>query len=86
MLSTVPTGRIDGSAAAMPLRTPTPDAVVVPLQYAVALKGSRAPGNGDPSGLVIVSQAALRESRIWLSYINTNPTTAARSTVTLSQV
>ena len=30
----------------MPDRTFTPDAVVVPLQYAVALKSSRAPGDG----------------------------------------
>ena len=52
----------------MPVRTPTPDAVVVPLQYAVALNGRRAPGSGEPSGLVIVCQAALRESSIWLSY------------------
>jgi hypothetical protein len=30
----------------MPVRTFTPEAVVVPLQYAVAVKPSRAPGAG----------------------------------------
>jgi hypothetical protein len=36
MLTTLPTGSRSGSAAAIPERTFTPDAVVVPLQYAVA--------------------------------------------------
>ena len=39
-LTTLPTGRIESSAAAMPVRTAAPDAVVVPLQYAVAEKSS----------------------------------------------
>jgi len=36
MLITLPTGKSVESEAAIPVRTPTPDAVVDPLQYAVA--------------------------------------------------
>jgi hypothetical protein len=41
---TEPTGSISGSAAATPLRAATPEAVVCPLQYAVALNRRRVPG------------------------------------------
>jgi len=65
MSMTVPTGSRSGSPAATPLWTPAPDAVVSPLQYAVALKASRAPG----VGMAVVSRstaclAAYLESRI----------------------
>src|SRR5881397_2380979 len=46
--TTLPTGRMESSAAAMPVRTWVPEAVVVPLQYAVAEKSRRAPGTGAP--------------------------------------
>jgi len=46
---TDPTGRMSGSAAAIPVRTFTPEAVLVPLQYAVAVNRSRAPGTGVAS-------------------------------------
>ena len=54
---TLPTGRIAGSAAAMPVRTPTPDAVVSPLQYAVAENCSRAPACGNTVVSVTVVHA-----------------------------
>ena len=44
--TTDPTGSSSGSAAATPVWTATPDVVVMPLQYAVALNASRAPGEG----------------------------------------
>ena len=74
-----------GSAAATPVRATTPDAVVVPLQYAVAEKGSWLPGSG---GLpcAIDCQSALRESNISASYMRTKPTTAITRTTSFRHV
>src|SRR6185503_17450346 len=74
---TEPTGSKSGSAAAIPFRTFTPDVVVVPRQYAVAVKRRRAPG----AGVAVLSRssawrAAYRESRIVLSYRKANATAA----------
>src|SRR5687767_9032568 len=80
MLTTLPTGRIDGSDAAIPLRTPTPDAVVVPLQYAVAVNSSRAPAPGNVGSRS--AEPTPRRSNMLTSYINTKPTMAI--TVTTS--
>ena len=44
---TEPTGSRSGSAAAMPVWMPAPDAVVVPLQYAVARKRTISPSAGE---------------------------------------
>ena len=79
MLTTLPTGRIEGSEAAIPVRAPTPDAVVVPLQYAVALKRSRAPAAGSV-GSTMFSGAASRESNITTPYSRTNVTHARHMT------
>jgi hypothetical protein len=66
--TTLPTGRIAGSAAAMPVRTPTPDAVVWPLQYAVAENIRRAPACGIATVSVTVGTLASDvESRVWIS-------------------
>ena len=43
---TEPTGSSVGSAAATPVRGQTPEAVTSPLQYAVAVNRSLAPGDG----------------------------------------
>ena len=74
-LTTVPTGSSAGSAAATPVRTCTPDAVVSPLQYAVAVKCSREPGCGEAA---VSASIAKRASRTVASYTNTKPTTAPR--------
>src|SRR5687768_16227142 len=84
MLTTLPTGRIFGSDAAMPVRTPTPDAVVVPLQYAVALKVSRDPAAGAV-GSTAPWRAALRESIVVTSYSSTNVTIATMVASSLRQ-
>jgi hypothetical protein len=42
----------------MPVRTLTPDAVVVPLQYAVAWKSRRVPGIGDPAAFEVIAWRA----------------------------
>jgi len=70
----------------MPVLTSTPDAVVVPLQYAVALNGSCVPGSGEPSLVVIAIRATLNESNICASYSNTKPAMATTSTTSLSQI
>ena len=80
-LTTLPTGRRVGSAAAIPVRATTPEAVVVPLQYAVAENGSWLPGRGPPP-CAIDSQNELRESNIWSSYISRKPAMAARPAAT----
>src|SRR5438067_5730318 len=72
--TTEPTDSSSGSAAAMPLCTATPDVVCIPLQYAVALNATRAPGEGT----AVVSRstacrAAYRESSAVTSYSETNP-------------
>ena len=49
----------------MPVRTPTPDAVVSPLQYAVAENCRRAPACGNTVISVMVGTLASdRESRV----------------------
>ena len=63
--TTLPTGRIAGSAAAMPVLTPTPDAVVSPLQYAVAENCNRAPAWGNTViSLTVGALASDLESRV----------------------
>src|SRR5688500_2358585 len=68
---------MSGSAAATPLRTATPDAVVCPLQYAVALNCRRAPGIGRS---VPLSSSACRdpyrESETVASYKSTKAATS----------
>ena len=57
----------------MPVRTPTPDAVVSPLQYAVAENIRRAPACGRATvSVTVVTLASDLESRVWISYSNTN--------------
>src|SRR5918994_4916304 len=74
---TDPTGRRSGSAAAIPRRTFTPDAVVVPLQYAVAVKRSRRPGAGRAvSSRSSAWRAAWRESYTVTSYSRAKATAA----------
>src|SRR6266850_7634775 len=78
---TEPTGNSSGSAATMPLWTATPDAVSRPLQYAVALNATRAPGEG--SAVVsrwIAWRAAYFESSAVTSYIDTKQPTATAVT------
>src|SRR5262245_20185028 len=84
MFNTLPTGSTIGSAAAIPVRTSTPDEVVEPLQYAVALNGSCVPVSGDPWLVVIAIRATLRESNICASYRNTKPAMATTSTTSFS--
>src|SRR5262245_10572063 len=79
--TTDPTGRTSGSAARIPLCAATPDVVASPLQYAVAPKVTRAPGEGK----AVISwrtpcRAAYLESRIVTSYSDAN--TAAANAVT----
>src|SRR4030095_6617404 len=70
---TEPTGRRSGSAAAIPVWTFTPDAVVVPLQYAVAVNRSLAPGVGTASASWgSACRAAYRDSRGVTSYREAN--------------
>src|SRR4249919_4369207 len=85
MLTTLPTGRSVGSAAATPVRATTPDAVVLPLQYAVAAKGIWLPGRGDPL-CASDCQKALRESNISASYKKRKPTTAITSTTIFRRI
>ena len=65
MRMTLPTGSSCGSAATIPVRTPTPDAVVSPLQYAVAVNLSRAPACGNEMRLHahVVARLAARVER-----------------------
>jgi len=63
----------------------TPDAVVVPLQYAVALKSSRLPARGWASVTPSAAGMANRESRIVASYSHTNPTATTDVASTLRQ-
>src|SRR5688572_16482478 len=82
MLTTLPTGRRAGSDAATPVRATTPDAVVVPLQYAVAVKSWREPAAGRV-GSTTPGGASLRESDMLISYANTKPTLATSVTMSL---
>src|SRR5881409_708379 len=84
--TTDPVGSSSGSDAATPLCAATPDAVVTPLQYAVALNASRAPGIGT----AVVSRstacrAAYFESSVVTSYSETKPITATTVTTLLRQ-
>src|SRR6476659_6481240 len=73
---TEPTGSSAGSAAAMPDRTFTPDVVVVPLQYAVALNDRCVPGPGSgPTSAAGPSLRPKRESRILVWERNTKAVT-----------
>src|SRR5262245_37675076 len=74
---------MSASPAATPVRTPTPDAVVVPLQYAVALKARRAPARGEVGSTAPRAAAASRESNVETSYRNTKPTTHTKVTSSL---
>ena len=74
-----------GSAAATPVRATTPDAVVLPLQYAVAAKGTWLPGRGGPL-CASDCQNALRESNISALYMKRKPTTAITSTTTFRRI
>ena len=71
----------------MPDRTFTPDAVVVPLQYAVAPNVRRVPGAGSgPTSAAGPSRRPKRESRIRVSYRNTKAvTTTERRETALRQ-
>src|SRR4029079_14538086 len=77
MVTTLPTGSSPLSAAAMPVRTVTPEAVVAPLQYAVALNCRRAPGTGSVGSTGLALQGHT-ESIVVASYSNTNPVIATR--------
>src|SRR5687768_15264560 len=75
MRMTEPAGNSCGSAAAIPARTFTPDAVTSPLQYAVTLNRTEVPGEGAAVSLAD-SIRAVRESIITFSKITTNATAA----------
>src|SRR5512139_1030423 len=84
-VTTLPTGSSALSAAAMPVRTTTPEAVVLPLQYAVAVNWRRAPGTG------VVGSTSFwlhghTESMVVASYSSTNPVTATRVASSVRQV
>ena len=67
----------------MPVRTPTPDAVVSPLQYAVAWNCMRAPACGRmPVSTTVVAVASERESRVAVCWKNTN--TSATTNVAIA--
>src|SRR5262249_37575097 len=81
---TEPTGSSIGSAAITPFCTATPDVVTSPLQYAVALKGMRAPGAGGATGSKSRSSASGSienfESGIVTPYNHTNAPIASKVT------
>src|SRR5215813_11025745 len=81
---TEPTGSNVGSAAITPFCTATPEVVTRPLQYAVALKGMRAPGAGGATGSKRRSSASGNienfESGIVTPYNHTNPPIASNVT------
>src|SRR6267142_1361577 len=79
-LTTLPTGRIESSAAAMPVRTCAPDAVVVPLQYAVAEKSRRAPGTGALGSTTRAAAPHGSRSNVVASYV----TSSAPMTTTMT--
>src|SRR5688572_22692368 len=68
----------------MPWRTLTPDAVVVPLQYAVAVKRILEPASGARSLKLRTSRKG-RESRMFASKKKANPNIATRVTKTFRQ-
>src|SRR3954454_1683899 len=83
---TDPTGSSAGSAAAIPDRTFTPEVVVVPLQYAVALNERCAPAAGTgPTSAAGPMRRPKRESRIRVSYRNTKAVTTRSVASTLRQ-
>src|SRR5438876_5599719 len=71
-LTTLPTGRMESSAAAIPVRTSAPEAVVFPLQYAVAEKSSRAPGTGALGSTTPAPPHGSR-SKVVASYVSISP-------------
>src|SRR3954471_16277330 len=76
-----PTGSSSGSAATIPLWTGTPEAVVIPLQYAVALNAARDPGIGGAAvSRNVAWRAAYLESRVVVSYSDTKAPTATAVT------
>ena len=84
---TDPTGSRSGSAAAIPVLTFTPDAVVVPLQYAVAVnrRWDAWFGKEIPSAAADGSTSAgmSRKSMTVASYVSTNPTATMNVAVSL---
>src|SRR4029453_4283814 len=85
-LTTLPTGRIEGSDAAIPVRTVAPEVVVVPLQYAVAVKSRCAPAVGAVGSRICARRGVvLRESKMLTSYASIRPTTAVKVTASLRQ-
>src|SRR5215210_2508013 len=62
----------------MPWRTLTPDAVVVPLQYAVAVNLSREPASGCAGSRISRTLVKVRESRMLASKRYAKPSTATR--------
>src|SRR5215218_2625985 len=83
---TEPTGSSAGSAAAIPDRTFTPEAVVVPLQYAVALNERCAPAAGTgPTSAAGPTRRPKRESRMRVSCRNTKAVTTSSVASTLRQ-
>src|SRR3954453_4616122 len=84
--TTEPTGSSSGSAAATPFCAGTPEAVTMPLQYAVALKASRAPGSGRAAvSCSVAKRATYLESSAVTSYSDTKPTAAIAVTIVLRQ-
>src|SRR6187399_3165165 len=84
-LTTLPTGSSCGSAAATPVRTVTPEAVVEPLQYAVAVNAIRDPGGGGPLSVNSFWMTLYCESKMRISYRNTNPTIKATTAMAFRQ-
>src|SRR5579872_2422964 len=84
--TTDPTGSSSGSEATTPLCTATPEDVIMPLQYAVALNARRAPGIGSADvSCMVACRAAYFESRIVVSYSDTNATAATLVTIAFRQ-
>src|SRR6185295_16854371 len=84
--TTVPTGSSCGSAAAMPRWTGTPEAVTMPLQYAVALNETRVPGTGRANvSWSVASRAAYFESSAVTSKNDTKPIAATVVTMAFRQ-
>src|SRR5262245_58184690 len=85
-LRTVPTGSRVGSAAAIPDRTSTPEAVVVPLQYPVAANCRRVPVTGAVGSITAPPAANSRESNVVASYSKTKVATANNVAMTFSPI
>src|SRR5438128_2617753 len=84
--TTDPTGSSSGSAAATPFWAGTPEAVTIPLQYAVAVNARREPGSGSTdASCSIASRATYLESSAVTSYSETKPIAAIAVTIVLRQ-